>query len=82
MLFRSLDAYARMCAAEYSQMIYSLKEIGAQRAAEEAMDGAIEMLAVGKYVRYNDQTEITDALTEAKRRLYSAVREMKRQGLL
>ena len=77
-----LDAYARMCAAEYSQMIYSLKEIGAQRAAEEAMDGAIEMLAVGKYVRYNDQTEITDALTEAKRRLYSAVREMKRQGLL
>lgn len=77
-----LDAYARLCAAEYSQMIYSLKEMGAEQAAEEVMDGASEMLALGKYVAYNSQEEITDALTGAKRRLQSAKRAMKGQGLL
>lgn len=75
-----VDAYKALCGAQYSQMAYSLGEIGAERAAEELTGAASEMLAVGNYVGENSQTGISDALTKAKRHLSHAVNEMERQG--
>lgn len=75
-----VDAYAALCGAQYSQMARSFREIGAARAAEELMDAASEMLAVGSYVSGNGQEEISDALTKAERHLSHAVNEMERQG--
>lgn len=77
-----VEAYAMVCGAKYSQIVYSLQQINAQQAAEELMDAASEMLAVGKYINYNSQVEVSDALTKAERYLNSAIREMERQELL
>ena len=77
-----IEAYTAMCGAQYSQIVYCVQEMQAERAAEEMMDAAGEMLAVGKYIHYNSQVEISDALTKAERQLKDAVRTIERQGLL
>lgn len=77
-----LEAYTALCGVRYSQMVCYLKEIHADKAAEEMMDAANELLPLGKYVEYHSKEEVSDILTKAKRQMNRAVNEMRRQGLL